>query len=193
MKNVLIINGHQYYDMVARGELTNSFITKANEFFIKNGFEVKQTHIEKGYSVEEECEKFEWADYVLFQYPVYWMGVPWLTKKYFDETFTQGRHYLNDGRSRTDESKTYGTGGLLKGKKYMLSLTYNCPTSEFDNPNGFFDGLSLDEANVATHKIFQFCGLEALKTYSVHDIFKGDLDLNKELEKFERVLTKNFL
>ena len=193
MKKVLIINGHQYYDMVARGELTNSFITKANEFFIKNGFEVKQTHIEKGYSVEEECEKFEWADYVLFQYPVYWMGVPWLTKKYFDETFTQGRHYLNDGRSRTDENKTYGMGGLLKGKKYMLSLTYNCPTSEFDNPNGFFDGLSLDEANVATHKIFQFCGLEALKTYSVHDIFKGDLDLNKELEKFERVLTKNFL
>lgn len=193
MKKVLILNGHQYYDVVARGELTNSFITKANEFFTKHGFEVKQTHIEKGYSVEEECEKFEWADYILFQYPVYWMGVPWISKKYFDETFTQGRHYLNDGRSRTDESKTYGMGGLLKGKKYMLSLTYNCPTSEFDNPNGFFDGLSLDEANVATHKIFQFCGLEALETYSVHDIFKGDLDLNKELEKFEKVLENNFL
>lgn len=193
MKKVLILNGHQYYDVVAKGELTQHYIDTANDFFLKNGFEVKHTHIEKGYDVEEECQKFEWADYVLFQYPVYWMGVPWITKKYFDETFTQGRHYTSDGRSRSDESKTYGTGGLLKGKKYMLSLTYNCPTNEFDNPKGFFDGLSLDQAHIATHKTFQFCGLEPLKTYSVHDIFKGDLDLKKELEKFEAVLTENFL
>ena len=193
MKKVLILNGHQYYDVVAKGELTQHYIDTANDFFLKNGFEVKHTHIEKGYNVEEECQKFEWADYVLFQYPVYWMGVPWITKKYFDETFTQGRHYTSDGRSRSDESKTYGTGGLLKGKKYMLSVTYNCPTSEFDNPKSFFDGLSLDQAHIATHKTFQFCGLEPLKTYSVHDIFKGDLDLKKELEKFEAVLTENFL
>ena len=193
MKKILILNGHQYYDVVAKGELTQHYIDTANDFFLKNGFEVKHTHIEKGYDVEEECQKFEWADYVLFQYPVYWMGVPWITKKYFDETFTQGRHYTSDGRSRSDESKTYGTGGLLKGKKYMLSVTYNCPTSEFGNKDGFFDGLTLDEAHVATHKTFQFCGLEPLKTYSVHDIFKGDLDLKKELEKFEAVLTENFL
>ncbi len=193
MKKVLILNGHQYYDVVAKGELTQHYIDTANDFFLKNGFEVKHTHIEKGYDVEEECQKFEWADYVLFQYPVYWMGVPWITKKYFDETFTQGRHYTSDGRSRSDESKTYGTGGLLKGKKYMLSVTYNCPISEFDNPKGFFDGLSLDQAHVATHKTFEFCGLKPLKTYSVHDIFKGDLDLTKELEKFEAVLTENFL
>ena len=57
-------------------------------------------------------------------------------KKYIDETFTQGIHYSSDGRSRSDESKTYGSGGLLKGK-YMLSLTYNCPTSEFSNKAGF--------------------------------------------------------
>ncbi|WP_141047253.1 NAD(P)H-dependent oxidoreductase [Aliarcobacter cryaerophilus] len=195
MKNILIVNGHQYYDVVAKGELTQHYIDTANDFFLKNGFEVKQTHIEKGYDVKEECEKFEWADYVLFQYPVYWMGVPWITKKYFDETFTQGRgrYYTSDGRSRSDESKTYGTGGLLTGKKYMLSITYNCPISEFDNPKGFFDGLSLDQAHIATHKTFQFCGLEPLKTYSVHDIFKGDLDLNKELAKFEDTLRENFL
>ena len=192
MKKVLILNGHQYYDVVAKGELTLNYINKANDFFVKNGFEVKHTNIEKGYNIEEEIEKFEWADYILFQYPVYWMGVPWITKKYIDETFTQGRHYSSDGRSRSDASKTYGSGGLLNGK-YMLSLTYNCPTSEFDNPKGFFDGLTLDEAHVAVHKTFQFCGLKPMETYSVHDIFKGDLDLGAELEKFEKVLAKNFL
>ncbi len=192
-KKVLILNGHQYYDVVARGELTQAYINKANDFFLKNGFEVKHTTIEKGYDKEEECEKFEWADYVLFQYPVYWMGLPWIAKKYLDETFTQGRHYSSDGRSRNDASKLYGSGGLLTGKKYMLSLTYNCPASAFDNKNSLFDGLSLDEAQVAVHKTFQFCGLKPLETYAVHDIFKGDLDLNAELEKFEKVLTKNFL
>lgn len=192
-KKVLILNGHQYYDVVARGELTQAYINKANDFFLKNGFEVKHTTIEKGYDKEEECEKFEWADYVLFQYPVYWMGLPWIAKKYLDETFTQGRHYSSDGRSRNDASKLYGSGGLLTGKKYMLSLTYNCPESAFDNKNSLFDGLSLDEAQVAVHKTFQFCGLKPLETYAVHDIFKGDLDLNAELEKFEKVLTKNFL
>ena len=193
MKKILILNGHQYYDVVARGELTQHYIDKANKFFIKNGFEVKHTNIEKGYNIEEECEKFEWADFILFQYPVYWMSIPWIAKKYIDETFTQGRHYLNDGRSRSDETKIYGTGGLLKGKKYMLSLTYNCPESAFDNKNSFFDGLSLDQAHVAVHKTFQFCGLEPLETYSVHDIFKGDLNLDAELEKFENILSKNFL
>ena len=192
-KKVLILNGHQYYDVVARDELTQAYINKANDFFLKNGFEVKHTTIEKGYDKEEECEKFEWADYVLFQYPVYWMGLPWIAKKYLDETFTQGRHYASDGRSRSDASKLYGSGGLLTGKKYMLSLTYNCPASAFDNKNSLFDGLSLDEAQVAVHKTFQFCGLEPLETYAVHDIFKGDLDLNAELDKFEKLLIKNFL
>lgn len=193
MKKVLIINGHQYYDFVAKGELTQKYIDKANDFFIENGFEVKHTHIEKEYDVEEECTKFEWADYILFQYPVYWMGLPWIAKKYFDETFTQGRYYVNDGRSRSDESKRYGSGGLLNGKKYMLSLTYNCPISEFSNKDGFFDGLTLDEAHIAVHKTFQFCGLKPLKTYSVHDIFKGDLDLESELNKFTNLLKNNFL
>ena len=81
----------------------------------------------------------------------------------------------------------------MQGTKYMLSLTYNCPDTEFSAKDGFFDGLSLDEANVATHKTFQFCGAEPLETYAVHDIFKGDLDINSELEKFRKVLEKNFI
>ena len=192
MKNVLIINGHQYYDEVAKGQLTQDYINKAQQFLVNNGFEVKHTHIEKGYDKNEEIEKLAQADYIILQYPVYWMGLPWITKKYFDEVLTQGKHYTSDGRSRDDASKTYGSGGLLKAK-YMLSLTYNCPSSEFSNKDGFFDGLSLDEANIATHKIFQFCGAKPLETYSVHDIFKGDLDLENELTKFEKVLKRNFL
>ncbi len=192
MKKVLIINGHQHYDGVAEGNLTSDLINCAKTFFENNDFEVKSTYIDKTYDVEEEKEKLVWADYIFFQYPVYWMGLPWITKKYFDEVLTAGIHYANDGRSREDASKKYGSGGLLSGK-YMLSLTYNCPTSEFSNKDGYFEGLSLDEANLSTHKIFQFLGLNPLKTYSVHDIFKGDLDIEKEKEKLNNILKENFL
>ena len=196
MKNILIINGHQRYDEVAEGRLTKMYIDSASEFFKKNGFNVKHSVVESDYDVEEEVQKFAWADYILLQYPVFWMGVPWITKKYIDEVFSAGANsvtYTSDGRSRDDESKRYGSGGLMQGKKYMLSLTYNCPTSEFSAKDGFFDGLSLDEANIATHKTFQFCGAEPLETYSVHDIFKGDLDMDVELKQFNEILEKNFI
>jgi len=196
MKNVLIINGHQRYDQVAEGNLTKMYINSASEFFEKNGFNVKHSVVESDYDVKEEVEKFVWADYILLQYPVFWMGVPWITKKYIDEVFSAGDHnglYINDGRTRSDASKRYGSGGLMQGTKYMISLTYNCPTSEFSDKDGFFDGLSLDEANVATHKTFQFCGAEPLETYAIHDIFKGDLDMDTELKRFRDTLTRNFL
>jgi modulator of drug activity B len=195
MKKILIINGHQRYEGIAEGGLTNHYINAANEHFVNKGFEVKHTHVDKGYDVKEEIEKFNWANYILLQYPVYWMSLPWVTKKYMDEIASGGSGtvtYLSDGRSRTDASKKYGSGGLMCDKKYMLSLTYNCPTSEFDNKEGFFDGLSLDQANVAVHKIFQFCGAKPTQTYSVHDIFKGDLNLESELNKFTQILDKNF-
>ena len=196
MKNVLIINGHQRYEGIAEGNLTKLYIDAASEFCEKNGFSVKHSVVESDYDVKEEVDKFAWADYILFQYPVYWMGVPWITKKYIDEIFSAGVNtvtYANDGRSRDDASKKYGSGGLMQGTKYMLSLTYNCPESEFSNKEGFFDGLSLDEANIATHKTFQFCGAEALETYAVHDIFKGDLDMSSKLVKFTKLLEKNFI
>lgn len=195
MKNVLIINGHQKYEQVAEGNLTKAYIQRAEEFLTKEGFNVQHSVVESEYNVLEEVEKFAWADFFIVQYPVYWMGVPWITKKYIDEIFSAGAGkvtYENDGRSREDAGKRYGSGGLMQGKKYMLSLTYNCPTSEFDNNSGFFDGLSLDEANIATHKTFQFCGAEKMQSYSVHDIFKGDLDLNMELDKFQETLEGNF-
>ncbi|XOB63712.1 NAD(P)H-dependent oxidoreductase [Campylobacterota bacterium DY0563] len=191
MKKALILNGHQYYDNVAVGNLTQSIISRAKEFFIKNGYEVLEATVDKEYNIEEESKKLQEADVVFFQHPVYWMGMPWKAKKYLDEVLTSGVHYASDGRSREDASKKYGSGGLLSGK-YMISLTYNCPTTEFDNKDGYFDGLSLDEANIADHKIFQFCGLKPTETFSVHDIFKGDLDLNKELDRLESILTKNF-
>jgi len=196
MKNVLIINGHQRYDQFAEGNLTNSLITEAEDFLEKNGFHVKHSIVQSEYDIKEELEKFKWANSFLFQYPVYWAGLPWLTKKYIDEVFSSGEKtvtYTDDGRSRFDTSKKYGSGGLMKDKSYMLSMTYNCPISEFDNKDGFWEGQSLDQVNIATHKTFKFCGANQLKSHALHDVYKGDLVLENAVANFRDTLKKNFL
>ena len=43
-----------------------------------------------------------------------------------DEVYTygHGKLYENDGRTRHDPSKQYGSRGLLQGKQYMISVTW---------------------------------------------------------------------
>ena len=191
MKKVLILNGHQYYDVVAKGDLTNHYIDCANKFFEENGFEVKQTHIEKGYTIQEEVEKFKWADYILFQYPVYWMSLPWIAKKYIDETFTQGVHYASDGRSRSDASKLYGSGGLMQGKKYMLSLTWNAPIDAFTEADQFFEGVGVDGVYLPFHKANQFLGMQSLPTFIVNDVIKAP-EVEAYMAQYREHLTQVF-
>lgn len=195
MKHVLLLNLHQKYEGIANGNLTRDLLKEAKTFFLTHGYEVKETIIDEGYDVAEELEKFKWADLFFVQSPVYWMGLPWLGKKYIDDIFSGGANsvtYASDGRSRNDPSKTYGSGGLMEGKRYMLSFTYNCPESEFNNPQGFFEGMSVDEANIALHKTFQFCGAAPYPSYAVHDIYKSDFDINSVLNGLQNHL-KNTL
>ncbi len=195
MKKVLLLNLHQRYENIAEGNVNRALVSEARNFFAQKGYETKETVIENGYNVAEELEKFKWADIFFVQSPVYWMGLPWLGKKYIDDIFSGGAKtvtYASDGRTRSDLSKTYGSGGLMDGKLYMLSFTYNCPKSEFDNEDGFFGGMSVDEANVALHKTFQFCGVKPLKSYAVHDVYKSEFNLDEVLQGLQEALKQNF-
>jgi modulator of drug activity B len=192
MRNVLILNLHQKYEGFANGDLTRRIVQEAESFLAGYGYKLRTTTIEEGYGVDEELQKFKWADIFFVQSPVYWMGLPWLAKKYVDEVFSGGSGtvtFENDGRAG---GGAYGSGGLMKGKRYMLSFTYNCPASEFDNPDGFFEGLSVDGANVALHKAFQFCGAAPLQSFSVHDVYSDAFDLEANLQALREVLTGNF-
>ncbi|MDR0484731.1 MAG: NAD(P)H-dependent oxidoreductase, partial [Alphaproteobacteria bacterium] len=76
MKNILIINGAKEFAH-SSGKLNDSLVQLANDFFLKNNFNVKITNVDKGYDITEEIEKFLWADCVIYQFPVWWMGYPW--------------------------------------------------------------------------------------------------------------------
>lgn len=160
MKNILVINGHQKYPF-AEGRLNQTLFENIVEFLSMH-YEIKTTVISKGYIVEEEQEKFQWADVIIFESPVYWFSLPGSFKTYIDKVYEQGIFF--------EDSKTYGFGGLLKGKKYMYSLTWDAPESSFEGKDLFFEGKSLEESIFHLHKIQQFCGMEPLKTFSVFDV-----------------------
>ena len=54
--------------------------------------------------VEQEFANHQWADVVIFQSPINWMGVTWSFKKYMDEVYTAGMgSALCNGDGRTAE------------------------------------------------------------------------------------------
>lgn len=128
MKKILLLNGGKAFAH-SHGQYNSTLHDAALAFLDRAGFDVKTTFIDGGYDVEEEVQKFLWADVVIYQMPGWWMGAPWTVKKYLDEVFTAGHGslYANDGRTRSDASQKYGSGGLIEGKQYMLSLTWNAP------------------------------------------------------------------
>ncbi len=156
------------------------------------GWEVSQTAIEKGYDSEEEVEKHLKADLIITQSPIYWFGLPWIHKKYVDEVFTTGlvqqSMLTDDGRTRKDPSKQYGTGGKMQGKQYMLSLTWNAPAEAFeDNKQYLFEGKSVDDVMVASTTAYKFCGVEALPSFSCFDVVKNP-QIEKNIQKLKQHL-----
>lgn len=122
------------------------------------------------------------------------MDVPWILKKYVDEVFTHGHGslYASDGRTRSDASKKYGSGGLLQGRKYMLSLTWNAPLEAFTDSDPFFHGVGVDGVYLPFHKANQFIGLSPLPTFICNDVIKQP-EVDRYLAEYREHLTRVFV
>ncbi|MEM7102918.1 MAG: NAD(P)H-dependent oxidoreductase [Bacteroidota bacterium] len=193
MKNVFIINGHQKYPF-SEGRLNASLVEKAENFFESKGCAVKKTTMEDAYEVNEEIEKFKWADLVFFQTPLNWMGVSWSFKKYIDQVFSMGmmgEMSDGDGRSREKPKSNYGMGGKLSGK-YMISITANAPKEAFNNPEEhFFNGLSEDDLLRPMHLNFKWFGFDPMPTFMAYDVMKNP-EIENDFARFSQHLENNF-
>lgn len=192
MKNVLLINAHHFYEGISAGRLNRTMAGVIKEEMEKRGAEVWQTDIEQGYVVDTEVQKHVWADLIILQSPVCWFGSPWIYKKYVDEVFTAGliqqSLLVDDGRTREDPSKQYGTGGKMRGKKYMLSLTWNAPDEAFGDPGqGLFAGKSVDDVFVSNTANYKFCGAEILPSFSCHNVMKAP-DVERDMARLREHL-----
>ncbi|MBB6430538.1 NAD(P)H-dependent oxidoreductase [Algisphaera agarilytica] len=194
MKNVFVINAHEEYEF-SKGTLNQTMTDIAVDHLKASGYETKVTTMKDAWEIDAEIEKHQWADAVLLQSPVNWMGVPWSFKKYMDMVYSfgmDGRLCAGDGRTRQDPSKQYGSGGTLNGKKYMMSLTLNAPSESFGDPDQFFfEGKTIDDLFWPMHLNFRFFGMEPLPTFSAHDVMKNP-DVETDLAKYREHLAASF-
>lgn len=197
IKKVLLINTHLSYPNWSEGKLNDEFHQVAKDFFTSQSIEVLETKVEDGYTPEQEVEKHIEADVIILQTPANWFGAPWIYKKYVDEVFNSGlssqKFLSGDGRTRTDPTKQYGTGGKLQEKKFMICATWNAPAEAFDNPaQNLLQGKGISDLFLNITSSYRFCGCEITTGYNCFDIFKNE-NIAKDLKNYPAHLKRMFL
>ena len=185
--NILIINTHEPYPF-SEGKLSAAMVETAAAVVREQGHQVQLTTMTEEYDLNAELEKHLWADIIILQIPVNWMSVPWSFKRYMDQVYTagmQGALCNGDGRSQTDPSKQYGSGGLLQDTRYLLSVTFNAPAAAFNDPEQYlFQGKSVDDLMIPMHMNYRFFGMSALPTFVSFDVIKNP-DTENDLMRYQ--------
>lgn len=177
MKKVLIINGGQNFGHSGgkyNQTIAENTLAVLNEF---DNVEVKITNVSENYDKHEEVQKFVWADYIIYHTPIWWFQLPNGLKKYIDEVFTAGHAkgiYMSDGRKADNPEINYGTGGMLGGRKYMLTTSWNAPATAFTLPGEFFSEKSVDEGPLfGFNRMNAFVSMEKMESFHFHDVEKN--------------------
>ncbi|MGJ8618942.1 MAG: NAD(P)H-dependent oxidoreductase [Methylophilaceae bacterium] len=189
MKKLLHINAHNPHP-VAPGKLSEAMTELAINTAIEMGYEVQSTKpSDNHYDVDEEIEKHQWADIIIIQAPIYWMGMPWRFKQYMDDVYTagtDGRLCHGDGRKSSNPKKDYGSAGSLTSKKYMFSLSFNAPQEAFNDESEYlFQGKSVDDLLYPMHVNYRFFRMEPLETFVCFDVLKNP-QIESDFERFKQ-------
>lgn len=174
--NVFIINGGQTFTH-SGGMFNNTLTGWTVEVMKEKGFAYRVTNINDAFDPLAEVENFKWADVIIYHTPIWWFQLPNGMKRYIDEVFTAGHDngiYRNDGRSRKNPDVNYGTGGLMQGKRYMVTTSWNAPQTAFTLEGEFFDRHTVDEGVLfGFHKMNQFVGMTRIEGFHFHDLEKN--------------------
>jgi len=118
--------------------------------------------------VRAEQAKLLEADAVVFQFPLWWFGMPAIMKGWIERVYAYGLAY---GYRDAGNRYRYGDGAL-RGKRAMLSVTLGGPAADY-GPRGI-NG-QLDELLFPiTHGTLFFPGMDVLPTHAVYDAHRLD-------------------
>ncbi|MBB6498078.1 NAD(P)H-dependent oxidoreductase [Pedobacter cryoconitis] len=195
-KKIFVINGGQIFGH-SGGRFNNTIFNATIDFFANQpGFEIRSTDINEDYDPGQEVEKYIWADVIIYHTPIWWFQVPHGLKKYIDLVFTQGHQngiYKSDGRSADNPAINYGTGGLLHGKQYMITSSWNAPATAFTMPGEFFNERSVDDGVLfGLHRMNAFTGMKPLDGIHFHDVEKN-ADIVNDIKLYRNHLNKIFI
>jgi NAD(P)H dehydrogenase (quinone) len=113
-----------------------NFIAQKDPDYLKLQIEEMHASETGGFAPELEAEisKVEAADLMIWQFPLWWFGLPGALKGWVDRVFAMGRTY---GYGHVYES------GMFRGKRALLSLTTGGPQEAYTREgfNGDIDAI----------------------------------------------------
>ena len=136
-----------------------NFKTVKNPDYLKLQIEEMHASEMTGFSaeIEAEIEKMEWCDLMVWQFPLWWFGLPAMLKGWVDRVFAMQRTY---GGGRIYQS------GVFRGKRALLSLTTGGPEDAYRK--GAFNGDIAAILRPIHRGILQFVGFDVLAPQIVY-------------------------
>ncbi|HEY0898489.1 MAG TPA: NAD(P)H-dependent oxidoreductase [Sphingobacteriaceae bacterium] len=193
-KKIFVINGGQVFGH-SGGRFNKTIYDITRNFFEKHGFEVRATDVNDDYDPIKEVNNYTWADVVIYHTPIWWFQVPHALKKYIDVVFTAGHQkgiYKSDGRTADNPAINYGTGGMLHGKKYLVTSSWNAPATAFTLPGEFFQERSVDDGPLfGFHRMNAFTGMVPLPGIHFHDVEKNP-NIEHDIARYKKHLAGLF-
>ncbi|MDP2822413.1 MAG: NAD(P)H-dependent oxidoreductase [Sulfuritalea sp.] len=107
--------------------------------------------------IESEMEKIEWCDLMIWQFPLWWFGLPAALKGWVDRVFAMGRIYSFEHIYET---------GVFRGKRALLSLTTGGPEEAYRK--GGFNGDIAAILRPIQRGMLQFVGFDVLAPHIVY-------------------------
>jgi modulator of drug activity B len=192
IRHALIVNGGAPHAF-AEGRLNAMMADVACAAAASAGATYEMTRAFEPYDPKVEVQRYLRADLIVYQMPAWWMGAPWPMKRYIDEVFTAGYGllYAHDGRTPENPDGAYGSGGLLAGRRYLISATWNAPEIAFSAPSGLFEGRGAEALYFPFHKANQMLGLTPFPTIIFSDVIK-DPTIDRDVERYRAYLKSIF-
>ena len=185
-KNTLIILGHpdanSYSGSLAETYLEHAQTEGRNIKFVKLGDLSFDPILRHGYRERQELEPdlkalledIQWAEHLVFVYPIWWGSMPALLKGFFDRAFLPGIVYNH-------RENSVWWDRLLTGKSAQLIVTMDTP------PWYFRLVYRMPGHNQMKRTILKWCGVNPVKIASFGPI-RGATD--KQLTKWRHKVAK---
>ncbi len=136
-----------------------NFVTVKDPTRLRQQTEEAHASAQDGYvkELQAEMDKLAWCDVLIFQFPLWWLGLPAILKGWVDRVFAVGRAY---GGGRWFE------GGVLAGKRAMCAVTVG-GTADSYSEAGHYGGI--EAVLFPIHRgIFGFTGMTVIEPFVVY-------------------------
>lgn len=161
----------------------NDFKALANTDFFKYQTEQLHAYQNDGFvdELKAEMEKLEWCDMLIFNFPLWWFGMPAILKGWVDRVFAMGFVYGN--------GKGVYENGTFKNKTAFATLTTGGPEQTYtqNSSNGDINSILFP----LHHGVFYFAGMTVLPPFiSYNPVRVTNEERIAEIERYKIYLSR---